>query len=115
MIDLQETTISQVHEFAIGVTKQASLGSAWALVAGADVSPVTLARLTTILPTKYPGQEILFQALALGLTGRVQLVWRQWRWPLMVTLKHGRTWSYRSSRQFKRDTLQFGVQLASGL
>ena len=114
LIDLQETTISQVHEFAFGVMKRASLGSAWTLVAGADASPITVARLTTILPLKYPGREILFQAPVLALTGRVDLVWRQWRWPVVFTLNHGRTWSYRSSGQFSRDTLQFAVQLASG-
>ena len=115
MIDLQETTISQVHEFAFGVMKRAPLGSAWTLVAGADASPVTVARLTTILPLKYPGLELLFQAKVLALTGRVELVWRQWRWPVVFMLNHGRTWSYRSSGQFSRDTLQFAVQLASGL
>ena len=115
MIDLQETTISQVHELWFGVMKRAPLGSAWTLVAGADASPVTLARLTTILPLKYPGRELLFQAKVLALTGRVELVWRQWRWPVVFMLNHGRTWSYRSSGQFSRNTLQFAVQLASGL
>ena len=115
LIDLQETTISQVHEFGFGVTKRAPLGSAWTMVAGADVSPLTLARLTTILPVKYPGREIVFQAPVLALTGRVELVWRRWRWPVVFMLNHGRTWSYDSSNQFKRDTLQFAIQLASGL
>ena len=114
LIDLQETTISQVHDFAFGVAKRASLGSAWALVAGADASP-TLARLTTILPLKYPGSAILFQAPVVALTGRVELVWLRWRWPVVFMLNHGRTWSYRSSAQFSRDTLQFAVQLATGL
>ena len=115
LIDLQETTISQLHEFAFGVMKRAPLGSPWTLVAGADVSPVTLARLTTILPLKFPGREIVFQAPVLALTGRVELVWRQWRRPVVFMLTHSRTWSYRTSSQFRRDTLQFAVQLASGL
>lgn len=111
-INTHETTISRVHEVPIGVTGQRKLASRWVVVAGADVSPLTLARLTTILPEKYPGQEILFQAKVATLTTRAQLIWQRCRWPLGLTALYGRTWSYRSASQFHRDTLQVGVRLA---
>ena len=111
-INTHETTFSRVHEIPIGVTGRKQLTIRWAIVAGADVSPLVLARLTTILPEKYPGQEILFQAKVGSLTTRAQLVWQRGRWPIVFTSTYGRTWSYRSAGQFDRDTLQIGVRVA---
>jgi len=110
-IATHETTISQVHEVPIGVTNQRRLGGRWVMIAGADVSPVTLARLTTILPEKYPGRDILFQAKVATLTATAELVWQRARWPVTFSAVYGRTWSYRSASQFDRDVLQVGVHL----
>ncbi len=111
-INAHETTFSRVHEIPIGVTGRKRLTSRLVIVAGADVSPLVLARLTTILPEKYPGQEILFQAKVGSLTTRAHLVWQRGRWPIVFTSVYGRTWSYRSAGQFDRDTLQVGVRVA---
>jgi hypothetical protein len=110
-ISTHETTISQVHEVPIGVSKQIAVRARWLLTGGADVSPITVAKLTTILPEKYPGQEIVFQARVAALTTRMQLAWRRERWPLIFTLNYGHTWSYQSSNQFSRNMLQGGVRL----
>ena len=110
-ISTHETTISQVHEVPIGVSKQIAVRPRWLLTGGADISPITVARLITILPEKYPGQEIVFQARVAALTTRLQLAWRRERWPLILTLNYGHTWSYQSSNQFSRDVLQGGVRL----
>ena len=100
-----------MHEVPIGVTKQIAVRARWLLSGGADISPITVAKLVTILPEKYPGQEIVFQARVAALTTRLQLAWRRERWPLIFTLNYGRTWSYQSSNQFSRDVLQGGVRL----
>ena len=110
-IQTHETTISQVHEAAIGLSKQRLLTPGWRITAGADVSPLTIARLTTILPEKYPGQHILFVAKGAALAGRVQLDRARSRWPLAITIGYGRTWSYRASSQFRRDALQIGIRV----
>lgn len=110
-IQTHETTISQVHEVPVGLSKQAALARRWQLTGGADVSPLTIAKLTTILPEKYPGQEIVFEAKVAALTTWVQLVWQRGRWPVVFTVDYSRTWSYRSSSQFRRDALQAGVRL----
>jgi hypothetical protein len=110
-IHTHETTISQVHEIPIGVAKELALAPRWALTGGADLSPVTVARLTTILPEKYPGQEIVFTAKVAALAARMELVWRRNRWPVTLSVSYGRTWSYQSSSQFDRDILQVGLRL----
>jgi hypothetical protein len=78
------------------------------LIVGAEVSPLIWARLTTILPDKYPGQQIVFDAKSLGADGRVGLTWRK-RWPIALAVSYGRTWSYNASRQFSRSALQGSV------
>ncbi len=113
-INTHETTISNVHEVAVGLAKEGPVAGRWRLLAGADISPVMLARLTTILPEKYPGQRILFQAKGAALAARVQLVQQRSRWPIALTAHYGRTWSYRASSQFDRDALQVGVRLGLG-
>jgi hypothetical protein len=110
-IATHETTISQVHEVPIGVTNQRTLGGRWAIIAGADVSPVTLARLTTILPEKYPGRDIRFQAKVATLMATAELVRQRPRWPMAISAGYGRTWSYRSGSEFDRDVFQVGIHL----
>ena len=83
----------------------------WRLTAGADVSPLVVARLTTILPEKYPGQDIVFQARVAAVNARVQVASTRDRWPLSLTGSYGRTWSYRSASRLDRTTLQIGVRV----
>jgi hypothetical protein len=109
-INTHETTISQVHEGLIGVWREAAVAR-WLIIGGVDVSPLTTAQLTTILPEKYPGQDIRFRAKVAALAGRLQIIWQRGKWPIAVTANYGRTWSYRSSSQYSRDALQAGVRV----
>src|SRR5262249_13981979 len=108
-INTHETTISQVQELPIGVSKPLALRPGWLLTAGADFSPIARAQLTTILPEKYPGQEIDFQARIATLAARAQIDGQIAHWPLMLVVAWGRTWSYHESAQFERDSWQAGV------
>jgi hypothetical protein len=110
-ITTHENTVSQTHEVSLGLSKHAALSPAWRLSGGADVSPIMLARLTTILPEKYPGQDIVFQATVGAANARIELARQKGRWPLLVTAGYGRSWSYQSANQFSRNTLQVGVRL----
>ena len=110
-ISTHETTISGVREMSIGSWRQVAIGPRWRITAGADVAPLILANLTTILPEKYPGEEIVSQALAAGLTTRLELAWQQERWLVAIALSYGRMWSYASDSQFSRDALQFSIRL----
>ena len=106
-----ETTISQAHAIAIGLDKRADLSPHWQFTAGADVSPLVLARLTTLLPVKYPGQEIRFQAKVAGLDARAEFAWQRHRWPVVLSASYARTWSYQAASQFARDSAQVGVRV----
>jgi hypothetical protein len=109
-INTHETTISRVHEIALGVSKPLAAGG-WRLTAGADLAPIASARLTTRLPEKYPGVDVDFRAYVGTVTARAEADGRIGRWPIIVRLAYGRTWSYRASEQFDRDTLQAGIQV----
>lgn len=106
-----ETTFSTAHEIPIDLSRPTTVSSRWTVVFGADVSPLIWARLTTLLPDKYPGQRIVFDAKALGAGGRMQLVRRAGSWPLMLTVHYGRTWSYSSARQFSREALTVSARV----
>jgi hypothetical protein len=110
-IQTHETTISQTHEFAIGMAHDAALSRQWRLTMIVDGSPLIVARLTTILPEKYPGQDIVFLAKVAGVNARGQFAWPRGRRPLLFTATYGRTWSYDSASQFRRSSLQAGIRL----
>jgi hypothetical protein len=99
-----EITISQVHEIPIEVSRPQSISSTWRMVPRAEISPVIVARLITKLPDKYPGQDVIFMAKAIGLAGGLEIA-RQRGWPITLSLHYGQTWGYRAARQYRRDSL----------
>jgi hypothetical protein len=99
-----ETTISQVHEIPIEVSRGWQTASSWQFVPSLDVSPLIFARLVTKLPDKYPGQDIVFAAKSVGLGGGFQLTRRR-GWPFTIAVHYGQTWGYRQASQFRRDSL----------
>ena len=105
-----ETTISPVHEIPVEVSRPLNLSSAWRLVPRAEVSPLIFARLTTRLPDKYPGQDIIFDAKSFGVGGELQLGRRK-GWPIEFTMRYGQTWGYRTARQFRRDVLAAALRV----
>lgn len=111
IIPSSETTISQVHQLRVGWSARRPLSSRWQVVGDLDVSPSTLARLNTILPLKYPGQDIVFWAIGFELAGRVTIA-RDGRWPIAASADLGRTFPYRRSARFIRDSL--GVSITVG-
>ena len=106
-----ETTISEVHQWWVGVATSGALAPRWRIIGGVDVAPAVLARLNTLLPEKYPGQDIVFWATGFELAGRAAIV-RDGRWPIEASVDLGRTFSYRSSARFIRDS--FGVSMTVG-
>ena len=107
----RETTISQVHQVWVGLAKHGALSPQWRLRGDVSAAPATLARLTTILPDKYPGRDIVFWASGFEVAGRLALV-RNGRWPLEASIDAGRTFPYRSSARFTRNSL--GVTIGVG-
>lgn len=111
-IEGSETTISQVHEFRIGLSRQWRPRGAWRVEAALDVSPSTVARLTTMLPIKYPGREIVFSALVMTLNPALTIS-RDARLPVTLSIASAQTFSYDDTRRFTRRavTATIGVSL----
>jgi hypothetical protein len=105
-----ETTISQVHEIPIEVSRPHTVFSTWRIVPRAAVSPLILARLITKLPDKYPGRDIVFDAKAIGVAGGIEIA-RQCGWPIALSLHYGQTWGYRAARQYRRNVLAAAVRI----
>jgi hypothetical protein len=104
-----ETTISQVHEIPIEVSRPRDVSSTWRIVPRVAVSPLILARLITKLPDKYPGQDIIFDARAIGVEGGIEMARRR-GWPIVLSVHYGQTWGYRRARQFRRHSLAVGAR-----
>jgi hypothetical protein len=108
-IDGAETTISDVHAVHFGVSREWAANS-WRVRAKLDAAPTTYARLTTILPIKYPGREIVFSAPVLTLNPSLEIA-RGARWPLTVTVSVTQTFSYTDARRFHRRAVVAGIRL----
>jgi len=99
----RETTISAVHDAQFGITRTVAGSGRWHFVAGIDLSPVTLARLTTVLPDKYPGQDIVFIARGLSVAPSVRLTVTRGVVAMGVAADYVHTWPYRSASLFTRN------------
>jgi hypothetical protein len=100
-IEGSETTLSETHEVRVGVSRQWAPARSWRVAVAVDAAPATHARLTTILPFKYPGRRIVFSALVFTLNPTLTIT-RGTRWPIVVSVASTQTFSYLESRQFKR-------------
>lgn len=107
----RESTISEVHEVQVGAARSFVLSRQWTVRGLADVAPVRLARLTTILPDKYPGQDIVFLSKGLSLSPSVVASWRRARWAVDLSIAYSTTWNYNTSDQFHRSTAATGIRV----
>ena len=110
-ITTRETTVSETHEILIGLALARPIGRRWRVDAGVEIAPTAIARLTTRLPDKYPGRDIVFSAIAAS--ARVQgslAVTGDW-WFAEVAGDAGRAWSWLSDRRFTREGLGASVRV----
>lgn len=96
----RETTTSQVIESGVTGVSHWPLG-AWTMTATIDVLPLTVGRLTTVLPDKTPPLDTTGQAIAFGANGEMAME-RAWG-PVVagagVTLSGA--WSYGQSSAYR--------------
>lgn len=109
--DDRETTISSVHDILFGAAAVLPTGSSARLGLAVDVAPVTLARLTTRLPDKYPGQDIT--GVARGLSLMPSLVYEATLGGFRLELRadYARTWPYSRANRFGRDWAGLSISL----
>jgi hypothetical protein len=110
-IEGSETTISEIHEFGVRLTRPWAPARGWLVEAGLDASPSTVARLTTILPLKYPGRDIIFSALVLTLRPALTIS-REMRVPVTMSIASTQTFSYDGARRFKRRAITATVAVS---
>jgi hypothetical protein len=103
-----ETTISDLHEVRVGVSRGWTPSGGWRIRARVDAAPTTHARLTTILPIKYPGREILFAATVLTINPSLTVSHGE-RWPIAASIAWTGTFSYLESSQFKRNAATIAI------
>ena len=108
IVTTRETTDSDVHEILVGVADEAGAGR-WTVAWNVDAVPATFARLTVLLPDKYPGQPLRFMATSVGADAELRL--RRRTGPLSVEfrIRAGGARSYRHASEFSRHAIVAGV------
>lgn len=106
----RETTRSETHEVRVGARRTWGAPQGWRMGLAVDLAPTTNARATTVLPDKYPGRDILFNAIVFTVSPSVTVSHGE-RWPMSLSLGHTRTFSYVRSRQFERNAVSAMVRL----
>ena len=109
----REVTISENHEVRFGVSRSWNPTSGWLTKIDVDAAPAAQARLTTILPDKYPGREIVFTANTFSLNPVLTVTYGE-RLPLSFTFGYTQTFNYDRSRQFERNAVTVGVGIGTG-
>jgi hypothetical protein len=106
----RETTISQVHQVRVGVSRDAQVSGRWRLRVVADLAPATLAILTTELPDKYP-EPVTFSARALSLDASLDAGYSGGRTSWHLVVDGSFAWHYSSSSAFTRRGVQAGIRV----
>jgi hypothetical protein len=103
----RETTISEVHEIRFGVDRRFASDPNWDVRLTADASPVSLARLTTELPDKYP-DPIVSIAKGFSIDAALHVSRRIGRWSVGATVDYAQSWSYQDANQYHRRAVWAG-------
>lgn len=108
-----ETTISNVHEVRVGAGREWRSGG-WRGRLALEAAPTTNARLTTRLPIKYPGEDVVMTAVVMTLRPSVRVTYGARRL-LSLAAAYSRTISYSQARQYNVNafTLAVGVGVGS--
>lgn len=112
MIATEETTISNVHEVRFGVSREWGGAGSWRGRLAFETAPTTNAHLTTRLPDKYPGRDIVHGAIAMTLRPSVRLTYGTRR-TVAITVVYTRTLNYSETRQYHVNALTMAVGVGS--
>lgn len=110
-ITTREVTTS--HEFEVGATleRRWEISQAWDIAVRGVAWPAIRGRLVTVLPDKYPGRDIVFEAAAFGGRASAELAGRRGglRWSLLASA--GGVAPYRQGARFRRSEFAIGVNV----
>lgn len=102
-----------MNEVRFGASRQWRGASSWRREAAFEIAPTTNARLTTRLPTKYPGEDINATAVVMTLRPAVTITCGTRR-TLSLTAAYTRTLSYLRARQYNVDALTVSIGVGQG-
>jgi hypothetical protein len=105
----RETTISRNFGPEVRLAR-GWRGAGWRVILATAVAPITNGRLTILLPEKYPGQTIVFNAFYASVEPRLTVAIGQ-RWPIILDVGYDCTYSYARSHQFVRSAMMVGVSV----
>lgn len=106
-----ERTVSRTFESGAAVAWQPAIDGRWSLDFSAYVSPTIHARLLTQLPQKYPGRDIVFDALAWSVGGNVSLSRPVGPFTAGAWMSVEKAGSYRRSARFNRTAVAGGISV----
>jgi hypothetical protein len=104
----RETTVSELHEIRFGLSRSLRPDTRWHVRLVADVSPASLARLTTLLPDKYPDDPIVFVAKSIVLDASLEANYRRGTAAFGVVAGYSGAWNYSSANAFSRQAFRVG-------
>ncbi len=107
----RETTVSEVHEVQFGLARRWAAPSRWVVEVTLDATPVTIARLVTKLPDKYPDDIVaIAKGFSLAPAFSVDRVFGPWQVGGRLTYAH--TWPYGTTNRFTRQWFGAGVVIS---
>ena len=109
----RETTVSQTFALTFVAEGERALSDRWHMAFAAGVQPLIRARLLVRLPDKYPGVDLVFNAISAGATGRWTVEHRARRFRAGITLGGAAAWGYRESSAYSLRS--FSVALFAGM
>jgi hypothetical protein len=92
------------------VERAFGLDTGWRIRVTGDAAPTTLARLTTILPDKYP-EPIVFIAKGLSVNASLHAARRIGGWHAGIAVAYAQAWSYSSSDAYHRKAVSATAEI----
>jgi hypothetical protein len=108
----RETTRSELHRVLFGLAFASHGAGPWTVSVSADVAPVAVARLTVLLPDKYPS-PVVFSARSATIDARASFTRRIGRLDVGGAVELARAWSYGSASGFRWTGL--GASVLAGI
>ena len=112
-LPIPETTSARIHEFDVGFQHRWNLSHAVRFTGEVYVSPAAVRFLSTLLPVKYPGQDIVSSSVSYGVAPRIAVASQAGKVPLEISAHYGRYFTYGQSG-FWRELLGFEVRFGWG-
>lgn len=111
LVTTRENTASQLHAVSWIAETSRRLGRNGSLEVSVDIAPLARARLTVVLPDKYPGQQLVFDARVASASLAARYVRNIGSWSVGAGVKGGRTFSWQRSARMDLRGLSIDVDL----